>query len=81
MCVTRVRPKVVSNLCLTCVTHVQPKAVSNHSRITREALMGKGFDRHLYALHDLAISQGLEVAALAVMQCVEVCISCEIKCL
>jgi carnitine O-palmitoyltransferase 2 len=29
-------------------------AVDNHSRITREALMGKGMDRHLFALSKLA---------------------------
>jgi len=33
-------------------------AVSNHSRITRSALMGQGIDRHLFALQDLASSQG-----------------------
>lgn len=33
-------------------------AAENHGRITREALMGKGFDHHLFALHDLAKSEG-----------------------
>ena len=34
-------------------------AVDNHTRITREALMGKGMDRHLFALGQLAASKGL----------------------
>lgn len=36
-------------------------AVSNHSRITREALMGNGMDRHLFALQNLAESHGEKV--------------------
>ena len=34
------------------------QAVDNHSRITREALMGKGMDRHLFALEHVAQLQG-----------------------
>jgi len=33
-------------------------AVKNHSRITRDALTGKGVDRHLFALRALALSEG-----------------------
>ena len=33
-------------------------AVDNHSRITREALTGNGFDRHLFALDHVAQLQG-----------------------
>ena len=34
-------------------------AVDNHTRITRDALTGKGMDRHLFALSRLAESEGL----------------------
>ena len=33
-------------------------AVKNHSRITKEALMGEGMDRHLFALRALAAADG-----------------------
>jgi carnitine O-palmitoyltransferase 2 len=33
-------------------------AVDNHTRVTREALMGKGMDRHLFALRTLAAASG-----------------------
>ena len=39
-------------------------AVDNHSRITRECLMGKGMDRHLFALADLASGNGGSLPAL-----------------
>lgn len=50
-----------------CNAHASPStrleslkaAVANHSRITRNALMGKGIDRHLFALQDLARSHAL----------------------
>ena len=34
-------------------------AVNNHTKITRDALIGNGFDRHLFALNDTASSMGL----------------------
>ena len=33
-------------------------AVDGHSKITRDALMGKGMDRHLFALNYLAAAEG-----------------------
>jgi carnitine O-palmitoyltransferase 2 len=36
-------------------------AVDNHTRISRDALTGKGMDRHLFALAQLASSEGLSV--------------------
>jgi carnitine O-palmitoyltransferase 2 len=46
------------------------QAVDNHSRITREALMGQGMDRHMFALEHVAGLQGrshalFESAAMA----------------
>ena len=40
-------------------------AVANHGRITREALMGMGFDRHLFALGNLAASHGVSPPLLS----------------
>ena len=34
------------------------KAIDNHTRISRDALMGNGFDRHIFALDDVAKSMG-----------------------
>lgn len=34
------------------------KAISNHGSITKDALMGKGMDRHLFALRTIAQQQG-----------------------
>lgn len=34
-------------------------AIKNHSRITKQALLGKGIDRHLFALKSVAIDEGL----------------------
>ena len=36
-------------------------AVDNHSRITRDALMGKGWDRHIFALNHHATKGGLSI--------------------
>ena len=35
------------------------KAVKNHSRITKEAMLGNGMDRHLFALRTLAAADDL----------------------
>ena len=35
--------------------------MKNHGRLTKEALMGKGWDRHVYALKYEAEKQGLPV--------------------
>lgn len=48
-------------------------AVDNHTRITRNALMGQGMDRHLFALGVLAAAEGrsprlLECAAVKKLQ-------------
>eukprot|EP00924_Labyrinthula_sp_SR-Ha-C_P006992 maker-scaffold_8-snap-gene-6.12-mRNA-1 protein AED:0.02 eAED:0.02 QI:253/1/1/1/1/1/3/57/659 len=39
------------------------KAVKNHGRITKNALMGKGMDRHLFALRTQAAESGLNGVA------------------
>jgi len=39
-------------------------AVDNHTRITRECLMGKGMDRHLFALRHTALANGEPVPPL-----------------
>ncbi len=39
-------------------------AVKNHGRLTKEALMGGGWDRHLFALKAEARAQGLPEPAL-----------------
>lgn len=40
------------------------KAVKHHGTLTREALMGKGWDRHLFALKYEALQNGLAVAGI-----------------
>ena len=37
------------------------QAVDNHSEITKAALMGKGWDRHLFALSHYAAAEGLDI--------------------
>jgi hypothetical protein len=34
-------------------------AVNNHSKITRDAMTGKGVDRHLFVLKRMALAKGV----------------------
>jgi carnitine O-palmitoyltransferase 2 len=39
-------------------------AADNHGKLTRDALMGKGWDRHLFALKDLALKNDMDLPSI-----------------